>query len=94
MELAGRLPIYWHYYAIIIPLVIGIITTIWFVYGGIHDLRELFKNLKTYKSDVKDDGTVSHKEQILPDNYVDFVESKEENETEPKPYLNQASKID
>jgi SSS family solute:Na+ symporter len=88
----SRWAAYWHYYAIIIPLVIGVITTAWFVYGGVHDLRELFKNLKTYKSDNLDDGTV--KEQVLPDNYIDFAEYEEENETEPKSYPGKHSKMD
>jgi SSS family solute:Na+ symporter len=86
---------YWHYYAIIIPLIVGVITTVWFVCGGIHDLRELYRDLKVYKSDVHDDGTVSNKNgQVLPDNYIDFVESEEETETASKPYPGKPSKMD
>lgn len=29
------------------------ITTVWFVYGGIHDLRELFRNMKTLNPTLK-----------------------------------------
>jgi SSS family solute:Na+ symporter len=50
--------VYWKYYAIIIPLAIGMVTTVWFVWGGVLDLRHLFKNLKVYKPDEHDDGTV------------------------------------
>ena len=50
--------LYWKYYAVIIPLAIGMITTVWFIWGGILDLRHLFKNLKVYKPDNEDDGTV------------------------------------
>lgn len=50
--------LYWKYYAVIIPLAIGMITTVWFIWGGILDLRHLFKNLKVYKPDDEDDGTV------------------------------------
>ena len=86
---------YWHYYAIIIPLVIGIVTTVWFLWGGIRDLHELYIDLKTYKSDASDDGTVTlAEEQVLPDNYVDFVESENENMDEPKPYPGKPSKMD
>ena len=86
---------YWHYYAIIIPLIVGVITTVWFVCGGIHDLRVLYRDLKVYKSDSHDDGTVSNKEeQVLPDNYIDFVESEEETGTDPKPYPGKPSKMD
>jgi SSS family solute:Na+ symporter len=79
--------IYWHYYAIIIPLVICIVTTIWFLWGGIRDLHEMYIALKTYKSDASDDGTVTlAEEQVLPDNYVDFVALKNENVNAPKSY--------
>jgi SSS family solute:Na+ symporter len=55
--------VYWKYYAIIIPLVIGMVTTVWFVWGGVLDLKHLFKNLKVYKPDDNDDGTVVKDEQ-------------------------------
>jgi hypothetical protein len=43
--------------------------------------------LKTYKSDASDDGTVTlAEEQVLPDNYVDFVALKNENVNAPKSY--------
>ena len=86
---------YWHYYAIIIPLCISIITTIWFLWGGITDLHELYIDLKTYKSDAADDGTVPlAEEQVLPDNYIDVAESEDETMDEPKPYPGKPSKMD
>jgi len=86
---------YWHYYAIIIPLVIGIVTTVWFLWGGIHDLHELYVDLKTYKSDASDDGTVElNSEQVFPDNYIDFVESENENINKPKPFPGKPSRMD
>lgn len=54
--------IYWHYHVIIIPLFVGAVTTVWFLWGGIHDLHELYQRLKTYKSDIQDDGTVLNNE--------------------------------
>ena len=86
---------YWHYYAIIIPLVIGIITTVWFLWGGIRDLHELYIDLKTYKSDAADDGTVMlAEEQAQPNTYVDFVESENDNQDEPKPFPGKMSRMD
>ncbi|MHB9139344.1 MAG: sodium:solute symporter family transporter, partial [Victivallaceae bacterium] len=86
---------YWHYYAIIIPLAIGLVTTVWFLWGGIRDLHELYNDLKTYKSDATDDGTVPlAEEQVLPDNYVDFVESESDNQDAPKPYPGKPSRMD
>ena len=49
---------YWYIYAIILPFVIGIITTTWFTWGGIRDLRRLFRNLRTVKRSHLDDGMV------------------------------------
>ena len=85
---------YWHYYAVIIPLAIGVVTTVWFLWGGITDLHELYIDLKTYKSDATDDGTVKlAEEQVLPDNYINFVDSEEKNIDEPKPYPVKSSKM-
>lgn len=76
----------------IILLGIGIVNTVWFLWGGITDLHELYVDLKTYKSDASDDGTVQLAyEQVLPDNYVDFVEAESDNQYEPKPYPIQAN---
>ena len=71
---------YWHCYAIIIPLVIGVVTTVWFLWGGIIDLHELYIDLKTYKSDATDDGTVTlAEERVLPDNLINAVDEEAEN---------------
>lgn len=37
---------------------ICVITTIWFVIGGIDDLRYMFKSLRTAIANNKDDGRV------------------------------------
>ena len=49
---------YWYIQSIIIPLVFAVPTTIWFTWGGIRDLRELFVSLKRIHRDDRDDGTV------------------------------------
>jgi SSS family solute:Na+ symporter len=51
---------YWHIQGVILPLIIGIITTIWFTWGGIRDLKKLFHSLKTVKRDAHDDGSVTY----------------------------------
>ncbi|MEX0322691.1 MAG: sodium:solute symporter [Puniceicoccaceae bacterium] len=40
-----------------IYLLVGIVTTVWFLYGGFKDLGSMFKYLKEAKVDDKDDGT-------------------------------------
>jgi len=49
---------YWHLYAIVIPIFIGVITTIWFTWGGTRDLIRLFRELPNVKRNVLDDGSV------------------------------------
>ena len=39
-------------------LILSIITTIWFLFGGIQDLKKMFRLLKEAQRDVSDDGTV------------------------------------
>ena len=49
---------FWHVTNIGLPVLVTIVTGIWFTWGGIHDIRSLFKSLKTYKIDDTDNGTV------------------------------------
>lgn len=86
---------YWHYYAIIIPLIVAFISTIWFLCGGIHDLHKLYTDLKTYKSNKMDDGTVIlAEEHSTQNNYVDLVESENNTQDKVKPYPGKTSVMD
>jgi solute:Na+ symporter, SSS family len=49
---------FWNVTAIGLPMLITIITGLWFTWGGINDIRALFKSLKTYQVDDTDNGTV------------------------------------
>jgi SSS family solute:Na+ symporter len=49
---------YWWIYIIVLPLVIGVITTVWFTFGVLRDMRRLFRTLKEAQRDERDDGTV------------------------------------
>jgi SSS family solute:Na+ symporter len=49
---------YWHVAGIGVPVLIAFVTGIWFTWGGIKDIRELFRKLKTHTSSELDDGTV------------------------------------
>jgi SSS family solute:Na+ symporter len=53
---------YWHVSAIWVPLVITILTTIWFTVGCAYDLRLFFKRLRAERVDISDDGTVGETE--------------------------------
>jgi SSS family solute:Na+ symporter len=49
----------WNYFwAVLIPIVGGVITTIWFTWGVTKDMRQLFRDLKSQRIDVNDDGQV------------------------------------
>ncbi len=48
---------FWLFY-VVFTAVLGIITTIWFVIGGIGDLRYMFRSLRTAIANSKDDGRV------------------------------------
>lgn len=48
---------FWHIY-IWISMVMGAIVTVWFLIGGLKDLRYMFKTLATAKRDEMDDGMV------------------------------------
>jgi SSS family solute:Na+ symporter len=53
---------WWRYFVInnvYLPLVVGVITTIWLTAFGLRDLRKLFTRLRTLRSDATDDGLVS-----------------------------------
>lgn len=50
---------YWHIKAIGLPILFTVVTGLWFTWGGLHDIRALFRSLKGYKIDDSDNGTVS-----------------------------------
>ncbi|MDF3059442.1 MAG: sodium:proline symporter, partial [Rariglobus sp.] len=49
---------FWHVTAIGLPMLITVVTGLWFTWGGIHDIRALFRSLKSYQVDATDNGTV------------------------------------
>ncbi len=52
---------YYLWRLLIIPAILGIITTVWFSIGGIRDMRQLFRDLAKRKADVTDTGFVNSK---------------------------------
>jgi SSS family solute:Na+ symporter len=49
---------FWNVTSIGLPILVTVVTGIWFTWGGIHDIRALFRSLKTYEIDNTDNGTV------------------------------------
>ena len=53
---------WWRYFVInnvYMPLVVGVITTVWLTVFGLRDLQRLFERLRTLRSDARDDGLVA-----------------------------------
>jgi solute:Na+ symporter, SSS family len=49
---------FWHVTAIGLPILVTVVTGLWFSWGGIHDIRALFRSLRVYRIDDSDNGTV------------------------------------
>lgn len=49
---------YWHIAGIGIPIFLSLVMAIWFTWGGLRDMRELFRRLRVQKVNVLDNGTV------------------------------------
>lgn len=49
---------YWHIAGLGLPLFIAFVTGIWFTWGGVRDIREIFRRLRAQKVNHLDDGTV------------------------------------
>ncbi len=49
---------YWHVVSIGLPIGISVATAIWFSWGGVHDIRALFRHLREERVCHMDDGTV------------------------------------
>lgn len=56
----------WWAFTVVLGIVVGTITVVWFLWGGMHDLRDLLHILSTTKRDLSDDGTVQHE----PDDHL------------------------
>ena len=49
---------YWFYTGIVLPIVLGTVTSIWFTIGGVKDLRLLFQRLRALPANPADDGEI------------------------------------
>ncbi|QDU32096.1 sodium/panthothenate symporter [Poriferisphaera corsica] len=58
-------------------IVLCIFTVIWFIVGGLGDMKSMFRTLSTAKRDVRDNGMVHDGHSIVDDELVEDAEEKE-----------------
>ena len=51
---------FWHVAAIGLPIFLCVVTSVWFTWGGLRDMRDLFRRLRAARTNDLDDGTVVH----------------------------------
>ena len=44
----------------VLPVIVGVVSTVWFFWGGTRDMFRFFKFLKSSKSDLSENGSVKH----------------------------------
>jgi SSS family solute:Na+ symporter len=49
---------FWHVNAVVIPVIVSVVTGLWFTWGGVIDSIDLFRRLRVEKSNPLDDGRV------------------------------------
>ena len=49
---------YYYVTSLLVPIGVGIVSTVWFMWGGIRDGRRLFKDLEARVADASDNGFV------------------------------------
>ena len=49
---------FWHVVGIGFPVFFAVVTAVWFTWGGLRDMRTLFRHLKSGRANHLDDGTV------------------------------------
>ncbi len=52
--------IFWHIIGVATPIFFAVVIGIWFTWGGIKDMRDLFRRLRLKRENDLDDGTVMH----------------------------------
>lgn len=70
---------------IVVPAIVGVVSTVWFTIGGTLDLRRMFHRLKAKETDIRDDGRVIGHVTAADAALVETVErAKPREKTEPK----------
>ena len=49
---------FWHVAAVGLPILMAVVTGVWFTWGGLRDILDLFRNLRKAKANDLDNGMV------------------------------------
>ena len=66
--------IFWHIAAVGLPVFISVVTAVWFTWGGVRDIRALFRHLRSQKVNHLDDGTVRGHENLDESELLDSLD--------------------
>ncbi|MDR0932251.1 MAG: hypothetical protein LBM70_04425 [Victivallales bacterium] len=73
---------YWSYYfyinTLLIPSIAGIVTTVWFFWGGVRDTIRLFRDLEKRTVNVLDDGRVEGHVSLADQAEIDHIDEEAE----------------
>ena len=64
---------FWHVAAIGLPVFISVVTAVWFTWGGVRDIRALFRHLSLERVNHLDDGTVVGHENLDEHGEIEHV---------------------
>ena len=67
---------YFFVVVLLVPCIAGIVTTVWFTFGSIHDLRRLFRDLEARSRDPLDNGMVEGHVSLADKAAFDAVDSQ------------------
>lgn len=62
---------YWYWY-IVISIILGVVITVWFVIGGISNIKDMFAKLRVAERNVLDDGMVVNHHNLAEDSNANF----------------------
>ncbi len=56
---------FWNIVGIYVPVVVAFVIGVWFTWGGVRDIRTLFRRLRAEKVNHLDDGTVVNHQNLV-----------------------------
>ncbi len=74
---------FWHFAGIGIPIFLSVVTAVWFTWGGLRDIRNLFQRLRREQSNPLDNGMVVNHQNL--DDLASSPEPEDSRKANPRP---------